>query len=152
VTSIAIVFAGTAQKSSLAATATLRGDHDTPTPKPLATSLAGMEDVDIDTRVTANRTVIEVSGSRDVAVVVRSAGGERIYLPPDDFDEPVEDSPYASPYTSPYQSAGAREDDGTPYRGAVESTRGVVETVTGFRISHPEAVTEVDVYRPDETA
>ena len=133
-------------------THTYDADHHTLTPKPLAAALVSMEDVDIDTHVTADRTVIEVSGSRDVAVVVRSADGERIYLPPEDFDEPVEDSPYASPYTSPYQSAGAREDDGTPYRGAVESTRGVVETVAGFRISHPEAVTEIDVYRPSETA
>ena len=106
-------------------------------------------DVDIDTRVTANRTTIEVEGTRDLAVVVRSAGGERIYLPPESFDEPVADSPYASPYTSPYQSAEARDEDGTPYRGAVESTRGVAETATGFVIRHPEPVTEIDVYRAE---
>jgi len=111
-----------------------------------------MDEVSIDTRVVADRTTIEVQGTRDVAVVVRSADGERIYLPPEDFDEPVEDSPYASPYTSPYQGATAREDDGTPYRGAVESTRGVMETAAGFRVRHPEPATEIDVYRPGETA
>ncbi|MFC5135905.1 MULTISPECIES: DUF7510 family protein [Haloferacaceae] len=106
-------------------------------------------EVGIDTRVTAERTVIEVTGTRDVAVVVRSPGGERIYLPPEDFDEPVSESSYASPYTSPYQGAAAREDDGTPYRGAVESTRGVIETADGFRVRHPEPVTEIDVFREE---
>ncbi|OYR56311.1 DUF7510 family protein [Halorubrum halodurans] len=107
-------------------------------------------EVGIDTRVTAERTVIDVTGTRDVAVVVRSAGGERIYLPPESFDDPVSESSYGSPYTSPYQDARAREDDdGTPYRGAVESTRGVIETADGFRIRHPEPVTEFDVYRAE---
>ena len=104
-------------------------------------------DIGIDTRVTADHTVIDVTGTRDVAVVVRSEGDERIYLPPENFDETVSESPYASPYTSPYQGAAARESDGTPYRGAVESTRGVVETADGFRIRHPGRVTEMDVYR-----
>ncbi|MFC5279611.1 hypothetical protein ACFPM1_12710 [Halorubrum rubrum] len=104
-------------------------------------------EVGIDTRVTAERTVIDVTGTRDVAVVVRSAGGERIYLPPESFDDPVSESSYASPYTSPYQGAAAREEDGTPYRGATDSTRGVIETADGFRIRHPEPATELDVYR-----
>ncbi len=104
-------------------------------------------EIGIDTRVTADQTVIDVTGTRDVAVVVRSEGDERIYLPPENFDEAVSESPYASPYTSPYQGAATRESDGTPYRGAVESTRGVVETAEGFRIRHPGRVTEMDVYR-----
>ncbi|MES3160565.1 MAG: hypothetical protein PPP55_03230, partial [Halorubrum sp.] len=99
-------------------------------------------EVGIDTRVTADRTLIDVTGTRDVAIVVRSADGERIYLPPESFDEPIDDSPYASPYTSPY-GGGSRDGDGTPYRGAVESTRGVIETPSGFRIRHPEPVTEI---------
>jgi len=55
-------------------------------------------DVAVDTRITDDRTVIDVTGSRDVAVVVRSADGERVYLPPQGFDEPVSESPYTSPY------------------------------------------------------
>ena len=111
-----------------------------------------MDDIDapevgIDTRVTETRTVIDVNGTRDMAVIVRSESGERIYLPPESFDEPLDDSPYASPYTSPYGGDDPRDGDGTPYRGAVETTRGVIETADGFRIRHPEPVTQIDVYR-----
>ena len=101
-------------------------------------------EIEIDARVTDERTVIDVSGTRDVAVVVRSAGGERIYLPPEGFDDPVS----GSPYTSPYQGAGAGGEE-SPYGGASSSTRGVIETGDGFRVTHPETATEFDVYRGD---
>jgi len=104
-----------------------------------------MDDIDIDTRVTAERTVIDVTGTRDVAVVVRSASGERIYLPPAGFDEPVSDSPY----TSPYQGGSGIDGEESPYGGGSGSTRGVVETADGFRITHPETADEFDVYRGD---
>jgi hypothetical protein len=104
-----------------------------------------MDEIDIDTRVTEARTVIDVTGTRDVAVVVRSEGGERIYLPPERFDEPVS----SSPYTSPYQGSGVGGEE-SPYGGGSESTRGVAETADGFRITHPAPVTEFDVYRGDE--
>jgi len=106
-----------------------------------------MDEIDIDARVTDDRTVIDVSGTRDVAVVVRSAGGERIYLPPEGFDEPVPESPY----TSPYQGGSGIDGEESPYGGTSGSTRGVVETVDGFRITHPEAATEFDVFRGDGT-
>lgn len=81
-------------------------------------------------------TVITMDGDRDTAVVVRSESGERIYLPPEDFDRAAvgdrdgsdtsaaTDSPYTGLGTdSPYQSAptdspyqGAESD--SPYRGA----------------------------------
>ncbi|MFO8114476.1 MAG: hypothetical protein R6U01_03800 [Halorubrum sp.] len=105
-----------------------------------------MDDIDIDARVTGERTVIDVSGTRDVAVVVRSEGGERIYLPPEGFDEP----PSASPYTSPYQGGSGVDGEESPYGGDSGSTRGVTETAEGFRISHPGTATEFDVYRGDE--
>jgi len=105
-----------------------------------------MDEIDIDTRVTDERTVIDVTGTRDVAVVVRSASGERIYLPPAGFDEPVSDSPYTSPY-----QGGSGIDEESPYGGGSGSTRGVVvETADGFRITHPETATEFDVYRGDD--
>ena len=103
-----------------------------------------MDEIDIDTRVTGERTIIDVTGTRDVAVVVRSESGERIYLPPADFDEPVS----SSPYTSPYQGSGSADEE-SPYRGGSGSTRGVVETAAGFRITHPEPATEFDMYRGD---
>jgi hypothetical protein len=105
-----------------------------------------MDEIDIDTRVTDDRTVIDVTGTRDVAVVVRSASGERIYLPPEDFDEPVSESPY----TSPYQGGSGVDGEESPYGGASVSTRGVIETAEGFRITHPEPTTEFDVYRGAE--
>ncbi|TKX78777.1 hypothetical protein EXE53_19420 [Halorubrum sp. SD626R] len=105
-----------------------------------------MDEIDIDARVTDDRTVIDVTGTRDVAVVVRSDGGERIYLPPEGFDEPVSESPY----TSPYQGGSGIDGEESPYGGTSGSTRGVVETVDGFRITHPAAATEFDVFRGDE--
>jgi len=101
-----------------------------------------MDEVNIDARVTEERTVVDIAGTRDVAVVVRSESGERIYLPPSDFDEPVS----GSPYTSPYQGSGGGGEE-SPYRGGSGSTRGIVETAEGFRVTHPEPVTEFDVYR-----
>jgi hypothetical protein len=99
-------------------------------------------EIEVDARVSGDRTVIDVTGTRDVAVVVRSPAGERIYLPPEDFDDPVG----GSPYTSPYQGSGAGGEE-SPYGGAATSTRGVIETADGFRITHPERATEFDVYR-----
>ena len=101
-----------------------------------------MDEVTIDARVTGERTVIDITGTRDVAVVVRSESGERIYLPPADFDEPISGSPYTSPYQG---SSGGSEE--SPYRGGSGSTRGVAETADGFRVTHPEPTTEFDVYR-----
>ena len=105
-----------------------------------------MDELDINARLTDERTVIEVTGTRDVAVVVRSAGGERIYLPPESFDEPVS----KSPYSSPYQGGSGIDGEESPYGGETGSTRGVIDTADGFRISHPETATEFDVYRGDE--
>ena len=104
-----------------------------------------MDEVDIDAHVTDDRTVIDVTGTRDVAIVVRSESGERIYLPPEHFDEPVS----SSPYTSPYQGGSGIDGEESPYGGGAGSTRGVIETAGGFRITHPEATTQFDVYRGD---
>lgn len=106
-------------------------------------------DVDVDD----DRTTITVAGEREVAVVVVSASGERVYLPPEnDDDGPARpagdaDSPYdagggasASPYDgvadeSPYD-AGRTTDDGER-----------VPTADGFRIYHPEPATDVHLLR-----
>lgn len=129
--------------------------------------------VSVDVEIADGRTVIVVAGDRDAAVVVRSASGERIYLPPEDFDRPPEpegerrqdaygtgtrpsDSPYQSatadsPYQSvasdsPYQSPG--ESDSPYQRGGPASDRvGLEPTADGFRIVHPEPVTEFRLLR-----
>jgi hypothetical protein len=120
---------------------------------------------DVDVTVTIDdRTVIDVTGQRDVAVVVRSDGGEQIYLPPEDFEEePARQTPYESPYrgageepnspydpadpsSSPYQGAGGTSQspyDGTPRPQA----NGLQSTPTGVRIVHPEPVSDFRLLR-----
>lgn len=144
-------------------------------------------------------TVITMRGDRDTAVIVRSASGERIYLPPEDFDRqapggssshadatdsPYQSAPTDSPYQgmsvdspyqsregsdqptptdSPYQRAasdspyqGAGSD--SPYQGAgsdssyqasgeTTHSEGLSPTADGYRIRHPEPVTDVRVLR-----
>ena len=137
-------------------------------------------------------TVITMRGDRDTAVVVRSDAGERIYLPPEDFDRDAPsgraadsapaDSPYdgvgtgsssQAPTDSPYQSAptdspsqsapadspyrgagdagsrGQDTGDDSPYQPAGEAPRGegLSPTADGYRIRHPEPVTDVRVLR-----
>lgn len=118
------------------------------------------EDVSVDVDIGGERTVITVAGTRDAAVVVSSGAGEEVYLPPENFDgasEPDQpDSPYDSPYEgsppadSPYESAegGSRpevtEGEG---RGASSEPIGLEPTGDGFRILHPEPVTDVRFIR-----
>ncbi len=125
------------------------------------------EDVEFTVEIVEDETLIEMTGDRDTAVVVRSAAGERIYLPPEDFerspqtsDSPYQsarsDSPYQSarndsPYQSarsdsPYQSA-ARTD--SPYQSARQQfpEEGMRSTRDGYAIRHPEPVTDVRVLR-----
>jgi hypothetical protein len=125
------------------------------------------ESVEFTVDIADGETLIEMTGDRDTAVVVRSEMGERIYLPPEDFERPPEtsDSPYQaarsdSPYQSaqsdspyqatrndsPYQSA-TRND--SPYQSARQQfpEKGMRSTRDGYTIRHPEAVTDVRVLR-----
>jgi hypothetical protein len=124
------------------------------------------EDVDFTVEIADGETLIEMTGDRDTAVIVYSESGERIYLPPEDFQRPPEtsDSPYQSargdsPYQSarddsPYQSArndspyqSARDD--SPYQSARQQfpEEGMRSTRDGYAIRHPEAATDVRVLR-----
>ncbi|MDS0292950.1 DUF7510 family protein [Halogeometricum luteum] len=125
------------------------------------------EDVSFSLTVDDEETVITMRGDRDTAVVVESESGERIYLPPEDFERGARqqsDSPYQradgdSPYQpadrdSPYQSSrddspyqSARDD--SPYQAARQSLprEGMVPTSDGYRIRHPEPVTDVRLLR-----
>jgi hypothetical protein len=116
------------------------------------------EGVSVDVTVENEETLIRVSGTRDAAVIVRSRSGEEVYLPPEEFDDdvaggPSHDSHYegGSPDQSPYE--GAVPDD-SPYSAAGGSGRsagrdagprpvGVETTASGFRVYHPEPVTDV---------
>lgn len=114
--------------------------------------------VNFSVNVEDGGTVITMRGDRDTAVIVRSASGERIYLPPEDFqreaerqsDSPYQPAPDESPYRgterdSPYQ--GIESD--SPYQPARQSlpSEGLVPTTDGYRIRHPEPVTDVRVLR-----
>jgi len=132
--------------------------------------------VSVEMEIADGRTTITVTGDRSVAIVVRSASGERIYLPPEGFDEDLafdgdaagssayqpSDSPYQSsdsPYQasdstqqsadSPYQSSDSPyQTSDSPYQspGATQ-TPGLETTASGFRIVHPEPVTDFRILR-----
>ncbi|SFR42847.1 DUF7510 family protein [Halogeometricum limi] len=119
---------------------------------------SGAEQVSLSVNIEDGETVITMRGDRDTAVVVESEVGERIYLPPEDFERDARrpnDSPYQSArQDSPYQSA--REDspyqsarDDSPYQAARQSLprEGLVPTADGYRIRHPEPVTDVRLLR-----
>ena len=145
---------------------------------------AGNDSVSFSVTIESGETVITMREDRDSAVIVRSDAGERIYLPPEDFDRDARanaagsgatpaDSPYQSaptdnpyqsaPTDSPYQTAGTdgpdqeRRDDSpyqiaesdSPYQAAGETPQGegLSPTADGYRIRHPEPVTDVRVLR-----
>jgi len=125
----------------------------------MSEAAAELPTVEYTTRIEDGQTIIDVTGETKVAFIVQSEGGERIYFPPEDMDDdkPVgdADSPYQpsdSPYEadSPYQPADAD----SPYQPSEDeqeiSTRGVTETRTGFKITHPEPATEITVVRKTE--
>lgn len=141
----------------------------------------GADSVTFSVTIENGETAITMRGDRDTAVIVRSASGERIYLPPEDFDRETAaersadtdalDSPYRGISTdSPYQSTGSpgqptptdspyqRAESDSPYQGADtdspygaagETTHGegLSPTADGYRIRHPEPVTDVRVLR-----
>ena len=93
---------------------------------------------------------MSVSGATEAAVVVRSASGERIYLPPERTESADEaDSPYrpAGSGDSPYEGVP----DDSPYGAARDhaASLGLTPTADGFRIVHPEPVTDFRLLRPD---
>ena len=100
--------------------------------------------VEFSMEITDERTEIRVAGDRDTAVIVRSNSGEKIYLPPEDFDRPPETQ---TAYDSPYQTrSGAQE---SPYQtGRDPSTvTGMEPTANGYLIVHPEPVTDTRFLR-----
>jgi hypothetical protein len=115
------------------------------------------EQVTMDVEIAGGRTVISISGDRDAAVVVRSESGERVYLPPEDFDRPVETtrlSPYdgaETPYDGPGRRVSGADDPGaggTPYAPTqVQQSPGLESTPDGFQILHPEPVTDLRLLR-----
>ena len=66
---------------------------------------AGDDSVSFSVTIENGETVITMRGDRDTAVIVRSDAGERIYLPPEDFDRDARANAAGSgvtPADSPY--------------------------------------------------
>ncbi len=74
--------------------------------------------MEVETREEDGSTVIDITSDSEVAVVVKSGGKERIYLP------------------------GVEGDDSTYY---VESGSAMMRTENGFRVIHPGPVHELDI-------
>lgn len=131
----------------------------------MSTTETNDDAIAVEMEVRGDRTILTIEGKRDAAVIVRSASGERIYLPPEDFEaEPAETTPYS---TSPYSTTTESDesDDGetdasegnvtTPYsKTADESVAddsqpsyGRAATPAGIRIVHPEPVSDVRFVR-----
>ena len=116
--------------------------------------------VEYTTRIEDGETVIDVTGDTEVAVVIQSESGERVYFPPEEMSEEKppadDDSPYQPSGDSPYEADSPYQpsDDDSPYQPNEEedeiSTRGVTETRTGFKITHPEPAAEITVLRKEE--
>ena len=90
------------------------------------------------------RTEIRVSGDRDTCVIVTSASGETIYLPPEDFDRPAGSR---STYDSPYDAGSGSQ--ATPYASSpnAETVTGREPTDDGYLVVHPEPVTDLRFLR-----
>jgi hypothetical protein len=126
-------------------------------------------DANVETTVTADRTVVRYTGGDAAAVVLRSAGGERIYLPlvgeaEDEGEDEERATPYGgeSPGESPYSGAGTAGDGtsgkgATPYSGGSPGVSpyggdegpepGIHAIANGFRVVHPEPAKDVRVLR-----
>ena len=118
--------------------------------------------VTVELSISDGRTVIDVDGQREAALVVWDGDGQRIYLPPENFDDPPRregayasadgpvgdgDSPYDGPRAdSPYESAVV-DDSAYQRAGAPPDDEGLHATADGFRVVHPEPVTEFRLLR-----
>jgi len=103
------------------------------------------ESVDFNMEIGNGRTEIRVTGDRDTAVIVRSESGEKIYLPPEDFDREAEKP--GSAYDSPYEPrSGAQESPYSTHPDA-SSVTGMEPTAGGYFIVHPEPTTDIRFLR-----
>lgn len=110
---------------------------------------AAAEPVTFEMEIDEGQTSIRVSGEQASAVVVRSASGEKIYLPPEDFDQEPGDAetPYESASDSPYESRAGADDSPYQARPDASSVTGLEPTADGYLIIHPEPVEDVRFLR-----
>lgn len=98
-----------------------------------------------ETTIRNGKTIVTITGDRNVAVVVRSRSGERIYLPPEDVVGADEDV-IASPYQPGKPPEDRDESTETPYDHSGDRA-GRRRRPEGSRIVHPEPATDVRLLR-----
>jgi hypothetical protein len=113
------------------------------------------DEVDFDVSMRDGRTEITLEGQQDAIVIVQSASGERIYLPPDGFEE-TPTTQGESPYEGVRAESSYQRAEQSPYEssqqssyGAGRNSPGIHPTRTGYRIVHPEPVTDLRLLRAD---
>ncbi len=111
----------------------------------MSASEATGEEVKFTMQIRNGRTEIRVAGDRDTSVVVQSASGEKIYLPPEDFEREAERGPTS--YDSPYQPGSGSQDSPYQTQPDVERVTGLEPTADGYMIVHDEPVTDVRFLR-----
>ncbi|WEL16738.1 MULTISPECIES: hypothetical protein [unclassified Halorhabdus] len=103
--------------------------------------------VSVTTEIEDGRTIVTVSGARNVIVVVNSASGERVYLPPGETNDAGESSPYRPTDSSDSPYEGIADDSPYGSRPQPDATLGVNPTANGFRLVHPEPADDVRFLR-----
>lgn len=113
---------------------------------------AADDPVTVDVEWTGDRTVISVTGTRELAIVVSGNDGERIYLPPEEPDS-SEVTPY-QPATAYRETSDESLIEESPYRPAAapDPPTGISQTATGFTVVHPSPTTQVELIRASEAA
>ncbi|MFB6188562.1 MAG: hypothetical protein ABEI57_01640 [Halapricum sp.] len=107
------------------------------------------ETISVETVVKNDRTILTIEGERDVAVIVRSREGERIYLPPEDAvkgDQEVIISPYQAGTSASDDEDDDKDQISSPYERMGEGG-GRSGFPSGIRIIHDEPATDVRVLR-----
>ena len=112
------------------------------------------DEVGFVAKVRNGRTILTITGKRDVAVMVESRSGERIYLPPEDAvgkaDSDFSGGPY-QPGLSGRDDEDESDDDPrqteTPYDRTGGLGMGQSGRIPGSRIVHPEPATDIRLLR-----
>jgi hypothetical protein len=107
-----------------------------------------------EAKIRNGRTILTITGERDVAVIVQSRSGERIYLPPEDAvggdDSDFSGGPYQPGLSDPDDDDESDDDPRqteTPYDRSGGLGMGRSGQIPGSRIVHPEPATDIQLLR-----
>lgn len=108
------------------------------------------DEVGFEATIRDGHTILTITGQRDVAVIVQSRSGERIYLPPEDTVGTAEREFAGGPYqpgVGGETDTGESSDSETPYDRAGGLGMGESGRLSGSRIVHPEPATDIRLLR-----